>query len=48
MKKNDWIDISLTIRSGMVHWPGDPAVHISRTQNMDKGDSDNVFLIWAY
>lgn len=45
MKKNEWIDISVTIKSGMVHWPGDPAVRVTRTQNMDKGDNDNVSLI---
>lgn len=36
---------SVTIKSAMVHWTGDPAVHISRRQDMDKGDSDNVSLI---
>lgn len=45
MKKNEWIDISVTISSGMVHWPGDPAVQVTRTQNMDKGDSANLSLI---
>jgi arylformamidase len=45
MKDNKWIDISLTIRSGMVHWPGDPSVNIKRTKNMDKGDKDNVSFI---
>lgn len=29
-----WIDISVPIYSGMVQWPGDPAVHIDR----EKGD----------
>src|SRR5436190_14719607 len=23
-----WIDISVTLRDGMVHWPGDPECHI--------------------
>lgn len=45
MKKNEWIDISVTIKSEMVHWPGDPAVHIKRTKNMDRGDKDNVSFI---
>lgn len=45
MKNNKWIDISVTIRSGMVHWPQDPAVHIKRTKNMDAGDKDNVSFI---
>ena len=42
MLKNGWIDISVTISSGMMHWPGDPAVKISATQDMTKGDPDNV------
>lgn len=45
MKNNEWIDISLTIKSAMAHWPGDPAVHIKRTKNMDAGDKDNVSFI---
>lgn len=45
MKKNGWIDISLTIKLGMAHWPGDPAVCVKRMKNMDKGDKDNVSLI---
>lgn len=45
MQNSKWIDISVTIRSGMVHWPGDPAVHITRTKNIDKGDKDNVSFI---
>lgn len=34
-----WIDISVGIVSGMVHWPGDPAVNISFSKDMAKGDS---------
>lgn len=45
MQKIKWIDISVTIKSGMVHWPGDPAVRIRRINNMDKGDSNNVSLL---
>jgi arylformamidase len=40
-----WVDISVTIRSGMVHWPSDPAVRVSRTKDISKGDSDNVSSI---
>jgi arylformamidase len=25
-----WIDISVPLKSGMVHWPGDPEVRIER------------------
>lgn len=45
MQNAKWIDISATIKSGMVHWPGDPAVRIRRLNNMDKGDSNNVSLL---
>lgn len=45
MQNSKWIDVSVVIKSGMVHWPGDPAVHIKRTKNMDKGDKDNVSFI---
>lgn len=34
-----WIDISVTLKTGMVHWPGDPPVIIKRIRDMDKGDS---------
>ena len=34
----DWIDVTVPVRSGMVHWPGDPAFHIERIQDQLKGD----------
>lgn len=34
-----WIDISLPIRNGMVHWPGDPPVQIERVMDLELGDS---------
>lgn len=37
-----WIDISVPIYSGMVHWPGDPGALIERTQDMSRGDVANV------
>ena len=37
-----WIDISVPIYSGMVHWPDDPAVLIERMQDMSRGDAANV------
>jgi arylformamidase len=40
--KSRWIDISVPLRSGMVHWPGDPAVVIQRLQDMERGDRCNV------
>ena len=41
-KKNEWIDISVPIRSAMVHWPGDPPVEIRRVQDLERGDSHNL------
>ncbi len=40
--KNKWIDISVTLKSGMVHWPSDPPIKIERTSNMEKGDRYNI------
>ncbi len=37
-----WIDISVPVRNGMVHWPGDPAFHIERAQDQEKGDVATV------
>jgi len=35
-------DISLTIRPGMVVWPGDPAVELRRLSKIEEGDNCNV------
>ena len=37
-----WIDISVPIYSGMVHWPGNPAVRIERTEDLSRGGAANV------
>jgi len=37
-----WIDISVPLKHGMVHWPGDPPVLIKRTSDMERGDRANV------
>jgi arylformamidase len=39
---NDWIDISVPVRNGMVHWPGDPDFHIERAADQEKGDVATV------
>ncbi len=36
-----WIDVSVPLRSGMVHWPDDPAVRIERTRRLECGDVCN-------
>ncbi|MBW6486931.1 MAG: cyclase family protein [Syntrophobacterales bacterium] len=45
MINNPWIDVSLTLKSGMLHWPGDPAVLIDRVRDMDKADTVNLSQI---
>ena len=40
-----WIDVSVPLHSGMVHWPTDPPVHIERLADMDKGGVCNVSKI---
>ena len=40
-----WIDVSVTLRTGMVSWPGDPPAHISHALDMEKGDPCTVSLI---
>jgi arylformamidase len=39
---SSWIDISATIKSGMVHWPGDPAINIRQIHSIAKGAEANV------
>jgi arylformamidase len=39
---NDWLDISVPVRNGMVHWPGDPDFHIERATDQEKGDVATV------
>ncbi len=38
----NWIDISVPVHNGMVHWPGDPAFHIERALDQEKGDAATV------
>jgi arylformamidase len=35
-------DISVTLKSKMVHWPGDPVMNIRKVKDMQKGDICNV------
>lgn len=37
-----WIDVSVPLRSGMVHWPDNPPVVVERTMDLAKGDSCTV------
>jgi arylformamidase len=43
--KDGWIDISVRLRSGMVHWPDNPPVRIERMLDMEHGDVANVSKI---
>ncbi|MFC1988384.1 cyclase family protein [Chloroflexota bacterium] len=40
-----WIDISVPLKDGMVHWPGDPPVKINRVKNIAAGDLVNLSMI---
>jgi arylformamidase len=43
--ENGRVDISVQLRSGMVHWPNNPPVRIERMLDMDRGDVANVSTI---
>ena len=45
IKKDGWIDISVCLQSGMVHWPDNPPVRIERMLDMEHGDVANVSKI---
>ena len=38
-KSGGWIDVTMPVRSGMVHWPGDVAVKVEKKLDMAKGDA---------
>jgi arylformamidase len=40
-----WIDVSVPVRPGMVHWPDDPEVQIDRVADMAKGSAWNLSRI---
>jgi arylformamidase len=40
-----WIDISVPLRDGMVHWPNDPPVIIKRIQDIEQGATANLSTI---
>lgn len=37
-----WIDVSVPVRDGMVHWPGDPPVEIGLRLSIAAGDAANL------
>ena len=40
-----WLDVSVPLRSGMVHWPGDPPVRVQRVKQIGRGSSSNLSLL---
>jgi arylformamidase len=38
----DWIDVSVPLRTGMVHWPDNPPVKIERVMDLEHGDAASV------
>jgi arylformamidase len=43
--KGGWIDVSVPLRSGMVHWPDNPPVRIEKLLDIEHGDTANVSKI---
>ena len=41
----EWIDVSVPVRSGMVHWPGDPEVKLERVESIARGAEANLTRI---
>jgi arylformamidase len=42
MARREWIDVSVPVRSGMVHWPSDPEVKLERTASIADGAEANL------
>lgn len=40
--KRPWKDVSVPLRDGMIHWPGDPECHIKRVSRMEDGAVCNL------
>jgi arylformamidase len=40
-----WIDVSVPIRQGMVHWPDNPAIEIDQVQHLERGHEATVSRI---
>jgi arylformamidase len=40
-----WIDVSVTLGTGMVTWPGDPTVRFSHASSIERGDPATVSLL---
>jgi arylformamidase len=42
MEANGWIDVSVSLHSGMVHWPDNPPVRIEQALSIEHGGVANV------
>ena len=40
--ETDWIDVSVTVRDGMPHWPDNPPIVMDRVMDLERGDDCNV------
>ena len=40
-----WIDISVPLRAGMVHWPGDPPIQIRKIREIRRGHSSDLSFL---
>ena len=38
----EWIDVSVTVRSGMPHWPDNPPIVMQRAMDIERGDDCNL------
>ena len=45
MSTGGWIDVTVAIRDGMVHWPDNPPIHVERMMDIEHGDKANVSKI---
>lgn len=41
----EWIDVSLPLHPGMLHWPGDPPLQINRVFDLQRGDAFNLSAV---
>lgn len=39
---SEWIDVSVTVRHGMPHWPDNPPIVLERAMDIGRGDGCNV------
>jgi arylformamidase len=37
-----WIDVSVTVRTGMPYWPDNPPIYVERAMDMSRGDDCNL------